>query len=202
MENNLKMTCALVLMSLIYSTVCAEQLPDGVIGYFPNDHVSMVFKSGDFNGDGKLDFVVVVRAKNEGEIVRREGTAPRRPLLVFLQNYHHEFILVGRNDAIVYAADEGGQCDPFLDSEEGLAIKGAFFTVQNAVACGQHWTDYVTFRYAEKYRGFVFHKRIHESWKMNSSGMRDADALVLEKRNVEATEGRKPASFSDYVLRP
>ncbi|CAG9202720.1 hypothetical protein BVI434_180056 [Burkholderia vietnamiensis] len=39
---------------------------------------------------------------------------------------------------MVLRANDGGQCDPFEDGYDGLAVKGRYFTVQNGVACGAH----------------------------------------------------------------
>ncbi|KEZ99396.1 hypothetical protein A11M_0101295 [Xanthomonas vasicola pv. vasculorum NCPPB 895] len=48
--------------------------------------------------------------------------------------------------------------------------------MQNGVACGQHWTDYITFRYDRSRRAFVFHKRVIEAWEMNTQDTRSAQA--------------------------
>ena len=108
----------------------------------------------------------------------RLGTAPARPLLIF-EWRDKGFVLVGRNDAVVLKADEGGQCDPFLDGGGTIAVKGRFFTVENGVACGQHWTDFVTFRLDDRV-GFVFDNERSESWSMNASNDPDAEALVRD----------------------
>lgn len=76
-------------------------------------------------------------------------------------------------------ADEGGQCDPFLDGHAPIATKGRYFTVQNGVACGQHWTDYITFRLDDR-AGFVFDNERTESWTFNPSNDPNAEALVRD----------------------
>ncbi len=98
----------------------------------------------------------------------------------------------------MYTVDEGGQCDPFLDSGEGIAIKGGFFTVENGVACGAHWTDYITFKYSETLKTWIFHKRIYENWLMNNSRKPNADALVLSTRKVTSGKQNSPLLFRDY----
>lgn len=158
----------------------------------------MTSKSSDFNGDGKVDYVVVVASKREAALHARGDTVPRRPLLVFMQGEGRKFSLAARNDEVVMAADEGGQCDPFMDGEEGLAVKGAFFTVQNAVACGEHWTDFTTFRYASEHGHFVFHKRIFESMVFNTSNAGGAEALVAGKRVVTHANKSRPVRLSWY----
>ncbi|MET5020136.1 hypothetical protein AAHH78_34300, partial [Burkholderia pseudomallei] len=57
-----------------------------------------------------------------------------RPLVIVEQQADGTFRRAARNDEVVLRANEGGQCDPFdpLDADEnGLAVKGRFFTVQN-----------------------------------------------------------------------
>ena len=124
--------------------------------------------------------VVIVALGRDGErdTQRGEVRAPARPLLIFAQRPGGAFTRIGRNDAVVNRADEGGQCDPFLDGGGVIAARGLFFTVQNGVACGaQHWTDYVTFRF-DGGRGFVFDNERSGSWKSNPSREPDAEAMV------------------------
>ncbi len=122
-------------------------------------------------------FQIVAIGKTDEDAQRtRSGNSPSRPLLIFEQK-NGAFVLAGRNDQVVMRADEGGQCDPFLDSDATIAVKGAFFTVENGIACGEHWTDYITFR-LDDHAGFVFDNERRESWSMNPSNAPDADALV------------------------
>lgn len=126
---------------------------------------------------GRVFAVVVLGRRDEGQ--RRSGVAPARPLLIF-ERQGRRFVPVGRNDHVVLRADEGGQCDPFLDGDAVIATKGRYFTVQNGVACGQHWTDYVTFRFDAGAGGFVFDNQRSESWSMNPDNAPDAGALIRD----------------------
>lgn len=114
-----------------------------------------------------------------GEDARsRSGSAAARPLLIF-ERHNNSFVLLGRNDAVILKADDAMQCDPFLDGGGTISVKGRFFTVENGVACGQHWTDFVTFRLDDR-AGFVFDNERSESWSLNSSNDPDAEALVRD----------------------
>lgn len=189
----------IVVLTTIPSHVLAADLPAGVMQLLPPTHTVMTYAPADLNSDGRTDYVVVLRNISEGAPQKKGEPAPTRPLLVFLQSEAKVFKLVGRNDKVVFAADEGGQCDPFLDGEEGIAVKMSYFTVQNSVACGQHWTDYFTFRYAQEQKAIVFHKRIAENWVMNPSTSDDAgDALVLGNRTVVAAKKNRPVFLDDY----
>ncbi|MEX6874007.1 hypothetical protein AB2D09_33980, partial [Pseudomonas aeruginosa] len=90
-------------------------------------------------------FEIVAIGRKDEEALAKSGDASARPLMIF-ERRSGRFFPVGRNDQVVLKADEGGQCDPFLDGDAPIATKGRYFTVQNGVACGQHWTDYITFR--------------------------------------------------------
>jgi hypothetical protein len=173
-------------------------LPQDIARQIPAGYAVMTSKSSDFNGDGKVDYVIVISNKNEAQVLAHGSPAPKRPLLVFFQGEAGKFSLESRNDEVVFAADAGGQCDPFMDGAEGLAAKGSFFTVQNAVACGEHWTDFISFRYSTELRHFVFHKRIFESMIFNSSNEPGAEALIPGKRSVTYASKLKPLLLGSY----
>ncbi|MDO9235432.1 MAG: hypothetical protein Q7U28_05275 [Aquabacterium sp.] len=192
----------LVSVFIFPSAIQAQGLPVNISTQLPSEYEVMTFMSMDFNSDGLLDYIVVIHRKAERKIADQGKPAPRRPLLVFTQGDNGEFVQISRNDHLVYAADEGGQCDPFLDGEEGIVAKGLFFTVQNTTACGEHWTDYLTFRYSPAHRNFIFHKRIFENWMTPNSNATDAAALVLEKRVVSTARKLNPISLDNYRPNP
>lgn len=81
---------------------------------------------------------------------------------------------------------------------DGITVKGSYFTVENEVACGAHWTNYITFKYSEPLKNVVFHKRIYENWVMNTSQKPNAEALVLGNRKVTTSEPNAPVLLKDY----
>lgn len=174
-------------------------VPATVMQQLPKNHHVLAFTSSDFNGDGLRDFVVVLGRDDEKKGLNPGATepAPKRPLMVFVQGASEAFVLNARNDQAVYTADQGGQCDPFLDGSEKLAAKGEFFTVQNGVACGQHWTDYITFKYSPELGKFLFHKRIFESLELNRSG--SGPALVPGQRTVTTAQKAQPVLLENYA---
>lgn len=174
-----------------------EHLPPAITTKVSSSHQVVAHKLADFDGNGLIDHVVVIAHKNEAKMAER-GNAPSRPLMVFLQQKPGVFVFHAQNTEVVYRADDASQCDPFLDSGDGLAARGAFFTVENGVACGDHWTDYITFKFVEKLGGFVFHKRISESWGMNDGTRGTDEALVLQHRTVERAKSASPVSLGAY----
>jgi hypothetical protein len=190
-----------VLFSMLLSVLAAAQaasLPKNIAGQIPAGYTVLSFKSGELNDDKLADFLVALRKADEKAIADKTGKAPRRPLLLFVQNADGTYTLTKRNDQVIFAADEGGQCDPFEDGEDGLAIKDHYFTIQNSVACGAHWTDYITFRYEPKLHDWIFYKRISENWVMNNSSDPNADALVLGNRHIENGKGKPLVTFEKY----
>jgi hypothetical protein len=106
--------------------------------------------------------------------------------------------LIARNDKVVLRRNEGGQCDP-VEDVGALTIKGRFFTLEQGVACGQHWTDYTTFRFDPRTRSFLWRNRIYESWRMNDDARPDAEALVNDRRLVSRANIRRPVTLGNYA---
>lgn len=184
---------AILVLVFEYSYAQSLSLPRDIIKQIPSGHVVMTFASSDFNGDGKVDYVVVARVKREDEILSSlRGPAPNRPLLVFIQDEAGKFILKSRNDEVVFNGRMALQCDPFKD-QGGLVAKGPFFTVEHTVACGQHWTDFITFRYSSKLRNFIFHKRVSESW----NPLESEEYHVLS--SVTKADKRRPVLLDEYT---
>ena len=190
--------CYLATLSALSAPCVAVELPNGVLRLLPDGYSLMTYAPGDLNKDGREDYVVALRGNTEDDTVKSGQPAPKRPLFVFLQNDSGTYATFSRNDDVVLAADQGGQCDPFPDGEEGIVVKASYFTVQNSVACGHHWTDYITFRFAPEHGGIVFHKRIIENWIMNPTPSASSDALVLEKRRVFSAKKDKPVHLEKY----
>ena len=124
-------------------------------------------------------FYIVALARDDEAGPFDEAHAAPRPLLIFKLS-GEQARLVSRNDHVVMKADEGGQCDPFTDADNPIATKGRFFTVENGVACGNHWTDYITFRFDDRAGGFVFDNERSENWVFNKSDDPNAEALVQD----------------------
>jgi hypothetical protein len=102
------------------------------------------------------------------------------------------FELKERNDHVVLRTRDGGVaangCDPF--EEKRIVTKGRYFTVENGVACGAHWTDYVTFRFDPASNGYIFDNWRFQSWSMNPSSDPTADALVPNPPKIIRSKGR------------
>lgn len=155
-------------------------------------------------GTPSRTFRIVALARN-GETRETLGDAPAQPRpLIVIEEKAGTSRIVARNDHVVMKADEAAQCDPF-DTEDGggaIATKGRYFTVENGVACGQHWTINITFRFDDRL-GFVFDNTHTETWMLNPDQKPGAEALVRDTplRIVKANP-RKPVLLKDWQPDP
>lgn len=188
---------ASLLAAATQTFAAAGSLPKNILAQLPPGYEVLSTAQGQLDDDKLDDFLVVIRRKDE-EALAKKAQAPARPLLLFTRKPDGSYQLARRNDHVVLKIDEGGQCDPFEDGDEGLIIKDHYFTVQNSVACGQHWSWYVTFKYAPKLHDWVFHKAISESWVMNPSNDPNADALIPGGGSVNSGKGKPVLLFEKY----
>jgi hypothetical protein len=176
----------------------ADELPPALSKLLPPSYDVLAVAFGRLTGGPRDDYVIALDRHDDQRSDRSEGPAPARPLLLFRARGEHGFALAGRNDQVVFRRDEGGQCDPFED-EDGLVMKGHYVTVQNAVACGNHWSDHITFRFDSARNALLFDGEIVRSWKMNDSNDPDAEAVVPDgPPSVDRADPRKPVMFSAW----
>jgi hypothetical protein len=182
-----------VLLSVALFAACASlhaaSLPAAVATLLPAGYEPMVFRAGPQIEGGKRSLLVVAHRHDDSA-----DTPSTRPLLIFEEQASGEYRLAARNDTVVMRADEGGQCDPFEDGYDGLAVKGSYFTVQNGVACGQHWTDFITFRYDIQRRAWIFASEIRTSF----APLDDAQSTSHVKR----ADLTKPVAFEAWRPAP
>ncbi len=167
----------------------APPLPPSVAAQLPAGYQPFVAQPGPALADGRHSLLVVVHRA----VDTREQPSPR-PVLIYEEQADHTYRLAARNDSAVLHANDALQCDPF-DPEDaadgGIAVKGRYFTVQNDVACGQHWSDYVTFRYDPRTQGWVFASQIYtESFPLEP----DKPDFVSSVR----ADAHRPVSFSQW----
>lgn len=190
---------AMVLATAMATSPCAAAaLPPELSAHLPAGYTLIQAVDSDVNGDGRRDYLLALRRADEAAQIAAGKDAPQRLLLVLMHTADGRFVEAARNAQVIFKADDGGQCDPFDDDGQGLVAKGAYFTVQNGVACGQHWIDYITFRYDRTQRAVLFHVRIIEDWVTNPDAGRDGEALRLSRHEVIKADPRKPVSLSAY----
>ena len=178
----------LALLAALSSGARADGLPQSIAMQLPSGYQPFVAQEGPDLGDGRRSFLVVVHRAADSR-----GQPSPRPLLIFEERPDHAYRLAARNDHVVLRANEGGQCDPF-DPEDaadsGLSVKGRYFTVQNFVACGQHWSDYVTFRYDPRTHGWLFSSEIYtESFPLDDKP---------DEVTVMRADAHRPVTFGQW----
>lgn len=194
----LKNSLVCITLLSIYSTAHAEAtLPQKIINQLPRGYEVMTFVGGELNDDKLTDYLVVAHKINEESIYTKTQNVSPRPLIIFIQNKNTTFSPIKRNDSVVFTIDQGGQCDPFMDGMEGLVIKNHFFTVQNSVACGQHWNDFATFKYDVKLKNWVFHQHTFQSFNVADPDNAE-DEFAENKLHVTKANPKKPILFDQY----
>lgn len=168
-----------MLAAAIGTTAAASPTPAEIARMTPKGYRVLASANGVAGMPGRA-FEIVALGRTDEAADKMPAAASARPLIIFEKRGGH-FVQVGRNDRVVLKADDGGQCDPFLDGDRPIKMKGRFFTVENSVACGQHWTDFITFRLDDRL-GFVFDNERTESWSLNPDTSADVDALVRDGR--------------------
>jgi hypothetical protein len=181
---------SLALLCFAAGAASAADLPNEITKQLPPGYGVLASTRASVDG-GHLFYIVALDATHEPKASDR---APARPLLIFERRPDGRYGLAGRNDEVVLRADDAGLagngCDPFEDGQ--IVVKGPYFTVENGVACGAHWTDYVTFRFDPQIKSYAFDNWRFQSWKLNPKNDPDADALVPEvSRLVRAPKGAK-----------
>jgi hypothetical protein len=185
-----------LLVLFAVGVVRAAELPPNILKLIPTGFEVLSYAMGQLTDDNHQDYLVVIH--HPVDTMQQPST---RPLLIFTQNIDGTFRLAARNDDVVMEANEGGQCDPFTDSgDSGLAIKDRYFTVQNGVACGAHWTDYITFHYDVKQRDWMFHNQIVQSWRLNPAS--SGDALLANPVHVTKADKKHPITFEAWRSTP
>ncbi len=194
-------TAIVALLAVSTSAAVAGDLPGAVLRQLPAGYG--VLTSTTATVGARRFLIVALRSRKElpsEHYLSSGGAAPDRPLLIFDLGSNGAYVLAGRNDGVVAAADgaglAGNGCDPFEDHH--IAVKGAYFTVENSVACGAHWTDYITFRFEPRAGGYVFDNERTESWKLNPSDDPNAEALIPDARHVRRAQGGRLVTFSKW----
>jgi hypothetical protein len=183
------LTAAVGLLLACSSTALAANLPADVMKQLPQGYGVLSSASSLISSTHRFYFVALA-SKKEVRHALSSTRAPARPLLIFERRASGRYALVARNDDVILRADDGGinGCDPF--EERSIAVKGVYFTVEQGVACGAHWTDYVTFRFDPQSAGYVLDNWRVQSWSLNPSNDPNAEALVSDGQKVVRAKGR------------
>jgi hypothetical protein len=184
-------TIFVTLAALFLLGAAKPALPDEIARQLPRGYAVLTWERAAF-GSPAHDFYIVALGR-EGDAIASE--AYPRPLLIF-ERRPGGYRLAGRNDHVILLAREGGQCDPFDPSS--IAVKGPWFTVENGVACGNHWTDFITFRFDAGLGAYVFDNQRNQSWEFNPDERPTAQVLITDGLHVKRAVSGHPVRFADW----
>lgn len=187
---------AVALLLACASAATSAPLPAEILRQLPLGYQVISSANSSVRPARKFYFVALA-SRTVAKLVGTEARAPARPLLIFEARKSGRYALVARNDDVILKADGGGMngCDPFGDRD--IAVKGNYVTVEQGVACGAHWTDYVTFRFDPRSAGYIFDNWRTQSSSLNPSNNPKAQALISNGQTVVRATAR-PVPFAQW----
>ena len=125
----------------------AVKVPDEVKPFIEKGMIPVACETGDLNGDGRKDFILVTsKLVPEGAVYDEAGDA-ERPTLVLIRDASGKLSIAARNDEVALCKNCGGVMgDPF----QGVTIKGTRFTVSNYGGSNDRWSYDYTFAYSQR----------------------------------------------------
>jgi hypothetical protein len=129
------------------SSFAAEEveLPAELQPFVPNDHFALDYETGDLNGDGREDCILIVQAGKPSE--EHDPIEKPRPLIILVRSADGSLSQTKRNDKVVYCETCGGVMgDPY----QGIKIEKNRFTVQHYGGSAWRWSSEYTFGYSRK----------------------------------------------------
>ncbi len=101
-------------------------VPAEIKPFVQNGYDVLDFKTGDLNGDKKVDAILILKLKGEDTVVTEDYIEPKRPLLLLVRQANGRLKLERQNDQIVMCRECGGMYgDPYSElsiEENGFAI--------------------------------------------------------------------------------
>jgi len=137
-------------LSLLGVTTYAQndeiKVPAEVKRFVTKGSVPIALETGDLNGDGRKDFVLVT-SEIVPENAQFEEGAGARSVLILTRDGAGTLGLAASNDTVVYCKMCGGVFgDPFA----GVTIQGTRFTVNNYGGSNDRWSYSYTFAYSRR----------------------------------------------------
>jgi len=166
-----KITLLLMLCFSVTSAAAqieAVKVPAEVKPFVAEHTKPITLKSGDLNGDGLKDYILVLERENP--TVKDENDYPKnqRPLLILVRGAGNKLTEAKRNETIVMCSECGGMMgDPFA----GVTVGKNTFTVNHYGGSAWRWTADYKFNYS----------RIDKTWQL----------VRIEKTNFHATDQNK-----------
>jgi len=156
------------------------KIPDEVKPFVEKGMIVNSLESGDLNGDGIKDYILVISkpAKDDGSI--DDGQDDKRQTLVLIRDASGKLSLAARNDEVAFCRTCGGVFgDPFV----GVEIKGMSFTVSNYGGSNWRWSNGFTFNYSRR----------DKTWQLTR--VEESTFYVFEPKKEKTNVFTPPRSF-------
>jgi hypothetical protein len=123
------------------------KVSDEVKPFVEKGMIPIALETGDLNGDGTKDFILVLSKPTKANGEYDEAGDALRPTLILIRDVSGKLSLAARNDQVSYCKNCGGVMgDPF----QGIKITGTRFTVTNAGGSSDRWDAEYTFGYSRR----------------------------------------------------
>ena len=171
----------LILLIPIFAAAQDEiKVPDDVKPFVEKGFTVNALESGDLNGDGTKDHILVISKppKDDGSV--DDGQDDKRQTLVLIRDASGKLSLAARNDEVAYCRTCGGVFgDPFVAVE----IKGTSFTVSNYGGSNWRWSNAYTFNYSRR----------DKTWELTR--VEESSFYVFEPKKEKTSVYTPPKSF-------
>ena len=136
------MTRLIVLGLFLLAPEVGDELPGELAPFVPPGQEALDFETGDLDGDGRTDAVLILAAPGEAE--ERDDMDARRPLLLLIRQADGRLKQARRGDGVVYCRTCGGMMgDPYVGTE----VARGRFTVTHYGGSAWRWGNSFTFSY-------------------------------------------------------
>jgi hypothetical protein len=123
------------------------KVPDEVKPFVAKDMIPIALETGDLNGDGRKDAILVLSKPTRSDGTFDEAGMDDRQTLILARDASGKLTLAARNDHVTYCHSCGGVMgDPFA----GLTIKGTTFTIDNYGGSNDRWAVEFSFAYSKR----------------------------------------------------
>ncbi len=175
-------TLTLIIITNIFNTLSQS---NSLSSFTPEGYLLKDSLKCDLNLDGIIDYLLVLKDKNE-EVAEIGETL--RPIYILEGIKEGGYRLAEKNDSIVLSKNDGGA---FGDPYAGLVAKKNYFSIEHYGGSNWRWSRIYTFKYDQKTKKYYLHKDAGVSYHTSNPNK-------VEKLNYHKELWGK-IKFKDYL---